>query len=130
MTRKLRKIVVDFSLDNSFENDAINSLPKKYNYLIERWKKAAKKGKLEERLLKDIKKLKLIEQSVEVIKNIKTIKKGKIILEEKKVNLVEQLYKYVHNRIGQFNYLHFKKNKMPIGSGRIESANKILIKKR
>jgi hypothetical protein len=122
--------IIDFYHLLEYIFDAINSLPKKYNYLIERWKKAAKKGKLEERLLKDIKKLKLIEQSVEVIKNIKTIKKGKTILEEKKVNLVEQLYKYVHNRIGQFNYLHFKKNKMPIGSGRIESANKILIKKR
>ena len=46
------------------------------------------------------------------------------------VNLIKDLHKYIYNRVGQFNYKFFIKNEMPIGSGRIESANKILIKKR
>ena len=127
--------LIDFYHLSEYIHDAVKSLPSEFNYLIKRWKKEAKKNRLEQIIFHDIISLNLIEKSVEVLKkknvNVKN-SDGKIIRTkiEVMVNLIKDLHKYINNRIGQFNYPFFIKNNMPIGSGRIESANKILIKKR
>ena len=121
--------LIDFFHLAEYIHDAVKSLPDSKKYLIDKFKTMAKEGRTED-ILKEIKDLKLIEESIEVIRNIdKTIKGVRVTVKEK-VNLVKALYDYINNRYGNFDYPFFRKNNMPNGTGRIESANKILVKKR
>ncbi len=49
--------------------------------------------------------------------------------EEKIINKVKELYRYIDNREEQFNYTLFEEKNMPIGSGDVESGNKMYKKR-
>ena len=121
--------LIDFFHLAEYIHDAVKTLPDSKKYLIKKWKMMAKDGRTED-ILKEIKDFNLIEQSVRVTRTVnRTIDGVKVAIKEN-VNLIEALYKYIDNREGNFDYPFFRKNNRPNGTGRIESANKILIKKR
>lgn len=117
--------LIDFFHLAEYIHDAVKTLPDSQKYLVKKWKKMAKEGKTED-ILKEIDDLGLIEKSAKLDRIIE----GVDIESKENINLVEALYKYIDNRYGNFDYPFFRKNNMPNGTGRIESANKILIKKR
>ena len=121
--------LIDFFHLAEYIHDAVKTLADSKKYLINKWKTMAKDGKTED-ILKEIKDLDLIKKSVEVIKTVNRTVKGVKVTVKENVNMIEALYKYINNRYGNFDYPFFKENNMPIGTGRIESANKILVKKR
>ena len=121
--------LIDFFHLAEYIHEAVKTLPDSRKYLVKKWKIMAKNGRTED-ILKEINDLDLKQESVEVTRIVnRTIKGNKVTVKEN-VNMIEVLYKYIDNRYGNFDYPFFKENNMPIGTGRIESANKILVKKR
>lgn len=121
--------LIDFFHLAEYIHDAVKTLADSKKHLINKWKTMAKDGKTED-ILKEIKDLNLKQESVEVIRTVDRTIEGVKVKVKEKVNLIEALYKYIDNRYGNFDYPFFRENDMPIGTGRIESANKILVKKR
>jgi len=121
--------LIDFFHLAEYIHEAVKTLPDSRKYLVKKWKIMAKNGRTED-ILKEINDLDLKQESVEVTRIVnRTIKGNKVTVKEN-VNMIEVLYKYIDNRYGNFDYPFFKENNMPVGTGRIESANKILVKKR
>jgi len=102
-------------INNAVKNISELSKKEKKEY-VKRWEDYAYNGFIT-KIIDEIKKDNLIEKS--------TI----LIIDNKKVNHVENLYFYISNRVNekgdQFDYPFYRENNMPEGSGEVEGGNKL-----
>lgn len=121
--------LIDFFHLAEYIHNAVKTLPDSRKHLIGKWKTMARDGNAED-ILKEIKDMDLVAESVKVTRVVNRTEKGVKVTVKEKVNLVKSLYDYIDNRYGNFDYPFFRKNNASNGTGRIESENKVLVKKR